>query len=868
MMSQDEKPPQFPDILAEELAILRPRSDDPLDSAPLAALCISGGGIRSATFALGALQGLADLGLLTEFDYLSTVSGGGYIGGWLTAWKQRAGGLDKILPKIRSNAPTLKPGELDPVGYLREYNNYLSPKLGFFSPDTWTLGATVILNMTLNWLVLLPMILFALMIPRLILSLGILAELPSDAVPPQLAAPMRGLCVVLFAIWIVNVMRYLPSVGGKNHSETDFLRYCFVPLIGAALTFMTYDSWFDPYTPGPTSPHFWQMTLWIIGAFAAGWASYLTFFQKGLAARAKLLFGPLSLAILLTGGGTAAASWVLVNKVYPWTNWPSFTTIGPPLLLLSFLASGGIFVGLSSTRLQDGDREWLARAAAWILLFVACWAVICGLVLMAPGWVFQQTARLTTVIAASGGLAGWLCSSAGFSSFSLPTNESASEKPTIKSIALDIASKLAAPIFVGVLIVCLSILTNWLLTAFHLVSEPWNDTSERLLDFSRADFIAGGALAFLLVGWIAAHYININKFSLHGMYRSRLVRAYLGASHDRSDANRFINLSQEDNLHMGSLDPALKPFHIVNITLNLVSGKRLAWQQRKAESFTVSPLHAGSSRLGYRPSKNYGGPDGISLGTAITISGAAASPNMGYHSAGVIGFIMTLFNARLGAWLGNPGPAGAKTWQKESPVSAVSPMVKEGFGLTDDSSPYVYLSDGGHFENLGLYEMVMRRCTRIIMLDSSCDANYVYEDLGNALRKIRIDMGIPIDFEDACTQPLRDRRKRCALATIRYSAVDEKHADGVLIYVKPMMLGNEPPDVATYQASHKEFPHQSPGNQWYDESQTESYRMLGLHTIHEMGTGWQGGNGLIGLHSHLRDAYLTEPKTHKALAGQ
>ena len=96
---------------------------------------------------------------------------------------------------------------------------------------------------------------------------------------------------------------------------------------------------------------------------------------------------------------------------------------------------------------------------------------------------------------------------------------------------------------------------------------------------------------------------------------------------------------------------------MLNFALNLVGGKRLAWQQRKAETFTATPLHCGSRDVGYRPSSGYGG--GISLGTAIAISGAAASPNMGYHSSSAVGFIMTLFNARQGCWLGNPGPVGA-----------------------------------------------------------------------------------------------------------------------------------------------------------------------------------------------------------------
>lgn len=297
--------------------------------------------------------------------------------------------------------------------------------------------------------------------------------------------------------------------------------------------------------------------------------------------------------------------------------------------------------------------------------------------------------------------------------------------------------------------------------------------------------------------------------------------------------------------------PALKPFHVLNMALNLVHGRRLAWQQRKAESFTVSPLYSGHCTLGYRPSSKYGGIYGISLGTAITISGAAASPNMGYHSSPVIGFIMTLFNARLGAWMGNPGEAGAKTWQKSGPSSAIASLIKEAFGLTNDTNEYVYLSDGGHFENLAVYEMVRRGCRRIVVLDSGCDPDFKYDDLGNALRKIRIDQKIPIEFDETLNA-LRSKKTRFAMAAIRYSALDPKRKDGSLLYIKPIMLENEPPDVTAYRGTNPEFPHQSTSNQWFNESQTESYRMLGAHSVGEICAGWDGTGGLNGLFEYIR----------------
>jgi hypothetical protein len=238
---------------------------------------------------------------------------------------------------------------------------------------------------------------------------------------------------------------------------------------------------------------------------------------------------------------------------------------------------------------------------------------------------------------------------------------------------------------------------------------------------------------------------------------------------------------------------------------------------------------------------------------------------MGYHSSSIVGLIMTLLNARLGAWLGNPGDAGNRTWTEPGPRTAIGSLVKEAFGLTTNTAAYVYLSDGGHFENLALYNMVLRRCRHIVVLDSGCDPDYTYEDLGNALRKIRIDLNIPIQFDDDDIRPLRGKAKRCAIGRIRYSEVDGPCPDGVLIYIKPILLGNEPPDVESYAAAFPGFPHQSTGDQWFDESQTESYRMLGLHTVNEICRGWNGQTWSA-LTEHLTGRYLAAqpPEISKA----
>jgi hypothetical protein len=341
--------------------------------------------------------------------------------------------------------------------------------------------------------------------------------------------------------------------------------------------------------------------------------------------------------------------------------------------------------------------------------------------------------------------------------------------------------------------------------------------------------------AMLLFGIAMGFFINANKFSLHATYRNRLIRAYLAASRKSRTPNRFTGFDPDDNMPLAQLHGG-RPFHILNVALILVHGDQLGWQERKAESFTMTRLHCGSWQLGYRPAEKYG--ETISLGTAMAISGAAANPNMGYHSSPIVAFLLTLFNVRLGWWLGNPARAGEKTWMRKGPRYSVGPLFSEALGNTTDSYKYVNLSDGGHFENLGLYEVVLRRCHFIVVSDGGEDPECSFVDLGEAVRKIRIDFGIPIEFGPMsiysrnALASLKGPGHNCAIGRIRYSVVDGDGApDGVLVYIKPACYGDEPRDIYEYFKSHPTFPHESTSDQFFSESQFESYRMLGCYTM-------------------------------------
>jgi hypothetical protein len=208
---------------------------------------------------------------------------------------------------------------------------------------------------------------------------------------------------------------------------------------------------------------------------------------------------------------------------------------------------------------------------------------------------------------------------------------------------------------------------------------------------------------------------------------------------------------------------------------------------------------------------------------------------MGYHSTPAFAFLMGVFNIRLGRWVGNPYCDGQveKTWLKSGPGIALFHLLREAFGLTDEDSGFVYISDGGHFENLGIYELVRRRCRYIIACDAGADERYGFEDLGNAIRKCRTDLGVEIDLDVrniAATDALRYNGAPCAVGSIRYS----EDRVGTILYIKASRRAGVPSDVMHYATENEAFPHESTSDQFFSESQFESYRRLGHYLAGEI----------------------------------
>lgn len=791
------------------------QSDDKMAGKPgTAALCLSGGGIRSATFSLGVLQALAQKELIRQFDYLSTVSGGGFIGSWLSRWIKEEGNTNRVEQKLAREQP-----EAREVSNLRAHSSYLSPSRGL-SRDGLTLAAIIIRNLLLTWSVLLPAIICGLLVPRLFLAIV------TNELSPWCDVIGWGILIFFFFVWF-GLFHYAFSIGQKSKKSSWLGLFPFVT------AFVLCSTW----SPVWTVFH----RLGLVNSTAATGASY-----------AEVLI---------------------------------FSILAIPLFLLSIFVLNGLIQGLISRWIPENLRERSSRNSSELLKFSLIWIVLAITVFLIPHILIETFWSVPAKAAAVGGVAGLITLAAGYlgqSGMSQPSESVGSWRRWSNIKALPVIAAIVLVVLAGMLSIGLSkvplsfpganlaaveIKTRDIITSstFVLGNEvpelkpakgedaSGDAVSEKTIAFRKwllgleqefkAHLLSANIVAVLsviavlisssiLLSWL----LGVNRFSLHHMYGNRLVRAYLAASRSSRDPDKETGFDDKDNIAISLLDEN-RPLHIVNAALNLGSNVKPEWQSRKATSFTFSPLYSGSDATGYVASKHYTDSEGgVSLGKAMTISGAAVSPSMGYHSSKIVGALLTLFNVRLGWWLPNPRNAEMGKNNRGEPEFGFWQLLREFFSKADDKSNYVYLSDGGHFDNLGLYEMVKRRCRQIIVVDAGQDKNFEYENLSNAIRLIKVDFGIDITM-DVNSMPghAKGAGERVIMGRIGYGKskgnLDGSVKDGVLIYIKPVLLGDEPLDVKHYankKAKTKApFPHESTADQFFDEAQFESYRRLG-----------------------------------------
>jgi hypothetical protein len=258
----------------------------------------------------------------------------------------------------------------------------------------------------------------------------------------------------------------------------------------------------------------------------------------------------------------------------------------------------------------------------------------------------------------------------------------------------------------------------------------------------------------------------------------------------------------------------------------------------------LSSIHCGSGRTGYRATSEYM-DDSMTLGMAVAISGAAVSPNMGSATpSAALAMLLALFNVRIGFWA--PTPDRRRFYERRPRLWPVY-LLRESLSQTNDLGTYCYLTDGGHFDNTALYALIERGCSTIIVVDDGADPGLCFGDMGQAIRRCRIDFGTEIKLEVKDFRPDKDKDKDdgddrahvvegsivysdAHLEQLGHTTSTEKKAakNGKLYWVKPVVRSKDSVDVRQYKLQNGDFPQQTTADQWFDEAQFESYRTLGM----------------------------------------
>ena len=894
---------------------------------------LSGGGVRSATFCLGVFQALAHARTLNRVDFVSTVSGGGYFGSFLGRlftrdWVQGVADVEDVLLG-EDTADALR---RDTVGWgagvfrwLRDNGRYLAPR---GSGDVLLLGALLLRNWLAVQVVLIVTMLTAfaaLQLARIALERAIVSLSPAfDAAWVVCHMPL-GNWLLWWSPWTVTPIIPLAIVAAPSGwaywlvSRKSDGRQGIPAWVGAALTLVIASAGIWRYGLTGSEDHPARLTACILGAgfavlalaFYLGgelWVQRLSpqdgeslpasgarlrtgltnWFKGGLVASGLLL----ATALVDTLGQTIYA----VSESGDLTAWgttiaSAFAAIGAFARPLSLL-----FSGTTRSRRRGVSMSTLTWIGAVVVM--AVWLVSIDVGSHALRWHFNK---------------------AGGYPFGL-TSKAAPTVPILGADALYIERNGDTQKIVG-----------------RMDERPACSTSPAVPEhplFLAASFAVLAAFTYLFGQ--TRRFANLS--SVHGFYTARLTRTFLGASNDVRLSTGSSGVS--DTVHgddcagdaywrwprppegddLPPVPPGISrkcwekggPLHIVNTTINeTVDGRSgIQNQSRKGIGLAVGPCglsvgvrhHLVVGDDGWRvfpsdadahhvfKSQTRDIPEPLSLGRWMSISGAAFSAAAGANTTVPLALLCGMFNVRMGYWWDSGTGYDGRWWEQLLPVQ--SAFFAEMLARTHGTAGQLWnISDGGHFENMGGYELIRRRLPIIVIIDAEADPDYNFEGLSGMVRKARLDFRAEIVFLNAFEldglapdsqtserpSPLpesvrahfgdldalrrgtwqsedltnvhgmpdrrfnlsTDRSKaskaHAALARVVYGDPRDPNARrSWLVYVKATLTGDEPEDVGHYHRGHEDFPQESTLDQFFDEAQWESYRRLGQHIGHDV----------------------------------
>ena len=318
---------------------------------------------------------------------------------------------------------------------------------------------------------------------------------------------------------------------------------------------------------------------------------------------------------------------------------------------------------------------------------------------------------------------------------------------------------------------------------------------------------------------LAAAFLNINLTGPHRLYRNGLNKTFVQKEEAR-----------EERVPLTDINPRqTAPYHLLNAAVNIPSCKQPGLRDRHCDFFLFSKHWMGSPITGYRPAAEWqmnGQP--ADLGSALAISGAAFSANMGLGTYPTLRALLVFLNVRLGFWIRQPhiaGKWGFPKWKHPGFFCLLREMT--GLGMREDHR-WLNLSDGGHIENMAVYELLRRRCKFIICVDGEADPQHTFQGLMTLVRHAQIDFGIRIEPHLDDLRPHKDTGM-CRSHFQRLCRIHYPEGTGLLLYLKLSLTGNEAELIRRYRHNNADFPHQTTLDQFFDEEQFEAYRQLGVH---------------------------------------
>ena len=874
MKRDDERVKSFEKVREQELKYIVKRQ--PLDgdgqlpkedvvAERLIGLAFSGGGIRSATTNLGIAQALSRMGILRLVDYLSTVSGGGYIGGCLTSFlsvnydHQKDAGAAKQFaytsrdelkfgtnwPRFPFNAErtistatsatAAQPSDgTNIVAHLRTHGDFLVARRSILKREA--LRAVGTLFGGLLYTVVITVLALSLAV---LLLLGAAHALSSDMT--NWKAPAEPLPADKYAVQPTRAeteLRFTGTSSGGSVREltdpqfwdnvthrigliwTDMLDDITAQEIGAAFSAGFLASlvvlvifvagikvWKGPEKgqPGESTEDGFEVRLLRVAALLMWLAVFIVPFVN---------------ATIATTAGRGRAAWLLQ---------PFFVVAGA--YVSAFLAYGLVFALFGSAGLL-----WSRSARSlWGSYLAICLYALIVTVLFA---VLPAASYAAHAVGVAGVLApiGTLITGRLLMSRAVTTRAERFE-----------LSKSTLHFVLALVVAGLIFFTMIEVGALAIASDFINPLKEpaSLLGLNRnyllALVICGGVLLVLSV------FVNLNRIGLHYFYRDRILETYL-----RSEVVSKPDLSMKTfldtmeiflkDVHGNQVDKDRKPldhvtdipgntapYLLVSAALNLAGSRDLTRKDRKSGYFLFSKYFCGSKQTGYLETEKYAGGT-TQLARALTVSGAAAGTGVGYQTFFAQSFLAALFNIRLGQWVPNPR---RNSGQRLAFWPAY--IIREVFGLTNEWSRLVNVSDGGHTgDNVGIYPLLERRCQVIIACDAEADPAIAFGSFTEALRHAYVDLGVDVDIDLSMILPdpaTGLSKAHCAIGRIRYPECPER--PNWLIYMKNSLTGNEPAPVLNYKRTSPAFPHESTADQFFDDSQFESYRALGDHIAEE-----------------------------------